>query len=235
MHESFPFVQRCRQENPYFQSWVLNHAEVSPDFPIQPPYSAEFEVPGPAQDLSQLEALSGRLGKRRGAGPKKERRRTESINSAFAELRECIPNVPADTKLSKIKTLRLATSYIAYLMDVLAKDSHSEETEGFKAEIKKFDNRDTKRKREPLDKETPVSQPRFIPVCGERTPSGIAGERKEVERQDGLASAGLGSGTQPVTRERELQPTFHMDSDRIHQEKQALHRREYNRSYTCEH
>ncbi|KAK6475628.1 heart- and neural crest derivatives-expressed protein 1-like [Huso huso] len=151
MHESFPFVQRCRQENPYFQSWVLNHAEVSPDFPIQPPYSAEFEVPGAAQDHSQLEALSGRLGKRRGAGPKKERRRTESINSAFAELRECIPNVPADTKLSKIKTLRLATSYIAYLMDVLAKDSLSEETEGFKAEIKRFDNRDTKRKREPSE------------------------------------------------------------------------------------
>ncbi|MGH0166562.1 UNVERIFIED_CONTAM: hypothetical protein FKN15_057805 [Acipenser sinensis] len=125
MHESFPFVQRCRQENPYFQSWVLNHAEVSPDFPIQPPYSAEFEVPGAAQDHSQLEALSGRLGKRRGA---------------------------------------------------------------------------------------------------ERSPPGIAGERKEAERQDGLASAGLGSGTQPVTREGDLEPTFHMDSDRIHRDKHALHR-----------
>ncbi|KAG8008425.1 Heart-and neural crest derivatives-expressed protein 1 [Nibea albiflora] len=89
------------------------------------------------------------MGKRRTSGPKKERRRTESINTAFAELRECIPNVPADTKLSKIKTLRLATSYIAYLMDVLAKDSG--ETEGFKAEIKKFENRDLKRKREPTD------------------------------------------------------------------------------------
>ncbi|KAF0022728.1 hypothetical protein F2P81_024709 [Scophthalmus maximus] len=89
------------------------------------------------------------MGKRRASGPKKERRRTESINTAFAELRECIPNVPADTKLSKIKTLRLATSYIGYLMDVLAKDSG--ETEGFKAEIKKFENRDLKRKRELID------------------------------------------------------------------------------------
>uniref|UniRef100_A0A3Q0S8H9 Uncharacterized protein n=1 Tax=Amphilophus citrinellus TaxID=61819 RepID=A0A3Q0S8H9_AMPCI len=34
-------------------------------------------------------------------------------------------------------------------MDVLAKDSG--ETEGFKAEIKKFENRDLKRKREPND------------------------------------------------------------------------------------
>ncbi|XP_049938887.1 heart- and neural crest derivatives-expressed protein 2-like [Schistocerca serialis cubense] len=54
---------------------------------------------------------------------KKERKRTQSINNAFADLRDCIPNVPADTKLSKIKTLRLATSYIGYLMRVLAADA----------------------------------------------------------------------------------------------------------------
>ncbi|KAL0273094.1 UNVERIFIED_CONTAM: hypothetical protein PYX00_005851 [Menopon gallinae] len=57
-----------------------------------------------------------RVVKRRNTANKKERRRTQSINNAFADLRDCIPNVPADTKLSKIKTLRLATSYIAYLM-----------------------------------------------------------------------------------------------------------------------
>ncbi|XP_048853613.1 heart- and neural crest derivatives-expressed protein 1-like [Brienomyrus brachyistius] len=148
MHETFPFVQRCHQDNPYFQSWVVNHAEVQPDFQIQTSYTSEFMASGPAHD-TQLDSLAGRMGKRRSSGPKKERRRTESINTAFAELRECIPNVPADTKLSKIKTLRLATSYIAYLMDVLAKDAG--ETEGFKAEIKKFDNRDLKRKREMSD------------------------------------------------------------------------------------
>lgn len=60
-----------------------------------------------------------RVVKRRNTANKKERRRTMSINNAFSELRDCIPNVPADTKLSKIKTLRLATSYISYLMTVL--------------------------------------------------------------------------------------------------------------------
>ncbi|XP_063840306.1 heart- and neural crest derivatives-expressed protein 1-like [Scylla paramamosain] len=64
----------------------------------------------------------GRMVRRKSSANKKERRRTQSINNAFAELRECIPNVPADTKLSKIKTLRLATSYIAYLMEVLHGD-----------------------------------------------------------------------------------------------------------------
>ncbi|XP_045140643.1 heart- and neural crest derivatives-expressed protein 1, partial [Echinops telfairi] len=103
----------------------------------------------PSQSPARLEALGGRLGRRKGSGPKKERRRTESINSAFAELRECIPNVPADTKLSKIKTLRLATSYIAYLMDVLAKDAQAGDPEAFKAELKKADGgRESKRKRE---------------------------------------------------------------------------------------
>lgn len=43
-----------------------------------------------------------RTGKRRTTANKKERRRTQSINSAFAFLRDCIPNVPSDTKLSKV-------------------------------------------------------------------------------------------------------------------------------------
>ncbi|XP_071546289.1 heart- and neural crest derivatives-expressed protein 2-like [Panulirus ornatus] len=81
--------------------------------------------PGSPHDLASgdytIEMVDGcgRVVKRRSSANKKERRRTQSINNAFAELRECIPNVPADTKLSKIKTLRLATSYIAYLMEVL--------------------------------------------------------------------------------------------------------------------
>lgn len=76
--------------------------------------------------------------KRRVTANRKERRRTLSINTAFAELRDCIPNVPADTKLSKIKTLRLATSYIAYLMDVLAQDDsgRTHPQLAFKSEVK---------------------------------------------------------------------------------------------------
>ncbi|KAJ6224087.1 hypothetical protein RDWZM_002632 [Blomia tropicalis] len=78
-----------------------------------------------------------RVVKRRSAN-KKERRRTQSINSAFANLRDCIPNVPADTKLSKIKTLRLATSYISYLMELLdgpRENSCKLLSEGFRADL----------------------------------------------------------------------------------------------------
>ncbi|XP_012255716.2 uncharacterized protein LOC105685857 isoform X1 [Athalia rosae] len=70
--------------------------------------------------------------KRRNTANKKERRRTQSINNAFADLRDCIPNVPADTKLSKIKTLRLACSYIGYLTAVLDSD---EPPTTFRAEL----------------------------------------------------------------------------------------------------
>jgi hypothetical protein len=88
--------------------------------------------------------------KKRVNSNRKERRRTHSINAAFAALRGCIPNVPSDTKLSKIKTLRLATSYIAYLMEVLNKDDPNLTEEGFKADMvtRKIENRDEKRKRE---------------------------------------------------------------------------------------
>lgn len=75
----------------------------------------------------------GRCQKRRITANKKERRRTLSINMAFSELRNCIPQVPADTKLSKIKTLKLATSYIAYLMALL--DDEAKNPTPFNTEV----------------------------------------------------------------------------------------------------
>nr|XP_053655052.1 heart- and neural crest derivatives-expressed protein 1-like [Cherax quadricarinatus] len=121
-----------------YPGWGYTPAGYSPGYSSEVGMSCpEFGVsggfvvgPGSPHDLGgdyTIEMVDGcgRVVKRRSSANKKERRRTQSINNAFAELRECIPNVPADTKLSKIKTLRLATSYIAYLMEVLhAEDSH---------------------------------------------------------------------------------------------------------------
>ncbi|XP_055386300.1 heart- and neural crest derivatives-expressed protein 2-like [Condylostylus longicornis] len=74
-----------------------------------------------------------RVVKKRNTANKKERRRTQSINTAFSSLRNKIPNVPVDTKLSKIKTLRLATSYILYLTRVL--EGNQDPSNGFQAEL----------------------------------------------------------------------------------------------------
>ncbi|XP_044260718.1 transcription factor 15-like isoform X2 [Tribolium madens] len=45
----------------------------------------------------------------------RERDRTHSVNTAFSTLRTLIPTEPKDRKLSKIETLRLASSYISHL------------------------------------------------------------------------------------------------------------------------
>ncbi|XP_072749026.1 LOW QUALITY PROTEIN: basic helix-loop-helix transcription factor scleraxis [Anoplolepis gracilipes] len=42
-----------------------------------------------------------------------------SVNTAFSILRTLIPTEPADRKLSKIETLRLASSYISHLDAIL--------------------------------------------------------------------------------------------------------------------
>ena len=49
----------------------------------------------------------------------RERDRTHSVNTAFYELRTLIPTEPPNRKLSKIETLRLASSYISHLHTVL--------------------------------------------------------------------------------------------------------------------
>ena len=63
--------------------------------------------------------------KKRVTANKKERRRTQSINNAFEDLRKRIPEIPFDTKLSKIKTLKLAIGYIEHLMRLLQENDPS--------------------------------------------------------------------------------------------------------------
>ncbi|KAM4559910.1 uncharacterized protein PAE49_012231 [Odontesthes bonariensis] len=59
------------------------------------------------------------VNKQRQAANARERDRTHSVNTAFTALRTLIPTEPADRKLSKIETLRLASSYISHLANVL--------------------------------------------------------------------------------------------------------------------
>lgn len=47
----------------------------------------------------------------------RERERTRNLNSAFETLKTIIPHLPQD-KLSKIQTLKLASGYIRFLLEV---------------------------------------------------------------------------------------------------------------------
>ncbi|KAL5234902.1 hypothetical protein ACI65C_002312 [Semiaphis heraclei] len=48
------------------------------------------------------------------------------LSKAFGRLKTTLPWVPADTKLSKLDTLRLATTYIAHLSSLLATAERSD-------------------------------------------------------------------------------------------------------------
>ncbi|KAK6188129.1 hypothetical protein SNE40_004379 [Patella caerulea] len=58
----------------------------------------------------------------RNAANARERSRMRVLSKAFGKLKTTLPWVPADTKLSKLDTLRLASSYIAHLQQILASD-----------------------------------------------------------------------------------------------------------------
>lgn len=58
----------------------------------------------------------------RNAANARERARMRVLSKAFVKLKTTLPWVPADTKLSKLDTLRLASSYIAHLRQVLTND-----------------------------------------------------------------------------------------------------------------
>lgn len=58
----------------------------------------------------------------RNAANARERARMRILSKAFSRLKTTLPWVPPDTKLSKLDTLRLATSYIAHLRTILTDD-----------------------------------------------------------------------------------------------------------------
>ena len=58
-------------------------------------------------------------GRNNGANAERERTRVKTLRNAFMELQRTLPTVPADTKLSKLDVLVLATTYIAHLMKTL--------------------------------------------------------------------------------------------------------------------
>jgi len=59
----------------------------------------------------------------RNAANARERARMRILSKAFSRLKTTLPWVPADTKLSKLDTLKLATTYIEHLNALLNNDT----------------------------------------------------------------------------------------------------------------
>ncbi|KAK8781729.1 hypothetical protein V5799_016930 [Amblyomma americanum] len=60
--------------------------------------------------------------KRRLAANARERRRMHGLNVAFDRLRQVVPSIGDDRKLSKFETLQMAQSYITALTELLVRD-----------------------------------------------------------------------------------------------------------------
>ncbi|XP_054154220.1 transcription factor 21-like [Oppia nitens] len=69
---------------------------------------------------SETSDSNGKQPVARNAANARERARMRVLSKAFTRLKTSLPWVPADTKLSKLDTLRLATSYISHLRQILA-------------------------------------------------------------------------------------------------------------------
>ena len=57
--------------------------------------------------------------KRRRAANARERKRMNGLNDAFEKLREHVPNVGGEKKLSKMETLQMAQTYIQTLAELM--------------------------------------------------------------------------------------------------------------------
>jgi hypothetical protein len=64
------------------------------------------------------------LKQRREAANARERKRMNGLNDAFERLREVVPNMTTEQKLSKIETLRMAQAHIKALASLLAEDNN---------------------------------------------------------------------------------------------------------------
>lgn len=87
----------------------------------------ELEDQGVEGRIKQERRLSKALQRetrqsQRNAANARERARMRVLSKAFSRLKTSLPWVPADTKLSKLDTLRLASSYISHLRQLLQDD-----------------------------------------------------------------------------------------------------------------
>ncbi len=79
-----------------------------------------------SNESSNSSVLTHMSGSQRSAANDRERTRMRVLSKAFVRLKTSLPWVPSDTKLSKLDTLKLATSYISYLSNILDEDENKQ-------------------------------------------------------------------------------------------------------------
>merc|ERR1719458_264122 len=106
-------------------------------FPPDLPGSGDFSPSQTLPDSSDGEQNTRKIRRKhlghhkvevRHAANMRERRRMQSINDAFESLRQHIPTLPYEKRLSKVDTLKLTIGYINFLAEMVASDRPVEQT-----------------------------------------------------------------------------------------------------------
>ena len=103
----------------------------------QPSQTVPTPTPAPTQTQAGAKPRKGKGGRKKNLYPPtatvmkhrrnmanaRERRRMNGLNDAFERLREVVPNVNSEQKMSKIETLLVAQTYIKALAKLMADDN----------------------------------------------------------------------------------------------------------------
>ena len=103
----------------------------------QPSQTVPTSSPAPTQTQAGAKPRKGKGGRKKNLYPPtqsvmkhrrnmanaRERRRMNGLNDAFERLREVVPNVNSEQKMSKIETLLVAQTYIKALAKLMADDN----------------------------------------------------------------------------------------------------------------
>lgn len=117
-----------RNSEPGFQLWTLQ-PEISSDISeaFQLGFVHEFRSQSKSRDFAR--GVDSDTKSHRDMANVRERQRTQSLNEAFAQLRQVVPTLPSD-KLSKIQILKLASKYIDFLCRLLQSAEDTADTAG---------------------------------------------------------------------------------------------------------
>uniref|UniRef100_A0A182P0F9 BHLH domain-containing protein n=1 Tax=Anopheles epiroticus TaxID=199890 RepID=A0A182P0F9_9DIPT len=103
--------------NPYTVPMARNRSS-----PAHSSSSSASPTPSQSSGQSIVVVQPEIVKKRRLAANARERRRMNSLNDAFDRLRDVVPSLGNDRKLSKFETLQMAQTYIAALNELLSRD-----------------------------------------------------------------------------------------------------------------
>lgn len=111
-----------------YDTYELWNQEYTPDVTSKDPTTATPYHPYNQATKETIDRLNAQpivppetMRKRRLAANARERRRMNSLNDAFDRLREVVPSLGNDRKLSKFETLQMAQTYINALNELLSR------------------------------------------------------------------------------------------------------------------